>query len=225
MNSDLREIQTVREQTRTIKNGYTLIELVIVLAVVTVLACILFAVFSRQRESARRAQCQGNMAQIFKAMQLYMQDNDSHFPSYRSWGSELMPYTKSKAVFRCPSVQNQNTVEPDADYGMYPERVSQFVKDSQGRITSKNTHEASLPSTSNWILMTDIGTGEEPTVKMLDYPADCSKKLQGNRGLGRNFALIHSGGANYLFADGHVKWLLPEAGIQTDCSAGPFLRN
>ncbi|RYF47866.1 MAG: hypothetical protein EOO38_11265 [Cytophagaceae bacterium] len=89
-------------------------------------------------------------------------------------------------------------------------------------MTSKSAHEAQLSSTSNWILMADIGNGEEPTIKMFDYPDACSQKVQGNNALGRCFPLLHTGGGNFLFADGHVKWLLPESAIQADCSADPL---
>ena len=215
----------MKKNSTSARAAFTLVELLIVMAVVTVIACILFTVFSRQRENARSTQCQGNLSQIFKAMQLYMQDNDSRFPSYKSseWVTELMPYTKSEAVFRCPTVQSLTTPKFKADYGTYPERVAQFYKSNEGRISHKNAHESQLSSTSDWILMSDIGTGEEPTMHLYDYPNDCSQKLIGNKMLGREFSLIHSGGGNFLFADGHVKWLLPGQAIEADCSAGPFL--
>jgi prepilin-type N-terminal cleavage/methylation domain-containing protein len=46
------------------KSGFTLIELLVVIAIISLLAAILFPVFGRARENARRATCQSNMKQI-----------------------------------------------------------------------------------------------------------------------------------------------------------------
>ena len=48
----------------TMKKGFTLIELLIVIAIIAILAAILFPVFGRARENARRASCQSNLKQI-----------------------------------------------------------------------------------------------------------------------------------------------------------------
>lgn len=155
---------------------------------------------------------------------MYLQDSDSSFPSFDTWADALTPYIKSKQTFVCPTVRDHNPYNPDVDYDTFPERVSHKVMDALGKATWTGTHESTLPSFSNWILMTDIGSGEEPSVKMLLYPEGCSLKLMGAPNLSRYFCVIHGGGGNYLFADGHVKWLLPEAGMQADCAAGPFLK-
>lgn len=44
--------------------GFTLIELLVVIAIIAILAAILFPVFARARENARRASCQSNLKQI-----------------------------------------------------------------------------------------------------------------------------------------------------------------
>ena len=47
-----------------LKKGFTLIELLVVIAIIAILAAILFPVFARARENARRASCQSNLKQI-----------------------------------------------------------------------------------------------------------------------------------------------------------------
>lgn len=62
------------------KNGFTLVELLIVVCIVAILAAILFPVFSRARENARRSSCQSNLKQISMAVMQYVQDYDEKFP-------------------------------------------------------------------------------------------------------------------------------------------------
>jgi len=60
--------------------GFTLIELLVVIAIIAILAAILFPVFGRARESARRTACQSNLKQIGIGIMLYTADNDDVYP-------------------------------------------------------------------------------------------------------------------------------------------------
>jgi len=62
--------------------GFTLIELLVVIAIIAILAAILFPVFARARENARRASCMSNMKQIGLGLMQYLQDYDEAFPTY-----------------------------------------------------------------------------------------------------------------------------------------------
>ncbi len=44
--------------------GFTLIELLVVIAIIALLAAILFPVFARARENARRSSCMNNLKQV-----------------------------------------------------------------------------------------------------------------------------------------------------------------
>src|SRR5947199_7262559 len=61
--------------------AFTLIELLVVIAIIAILAAILFPVFARARESARRAACLSNLKQLGISFQMYAQDYDETFPS------------------------------------------------------------------------------------------------------------------------------------------------
>jgi len=71
----LKEIKMHRSQKRS-SQGFTLIELLVVIAIIAILAAILFPVFQKVRENARRTVCTSNMKQFGLSILMYAQDND-----------------------------------------------------------------------------------------------------------------------------------------------------
>jgi prepilin-type N-terminal cleavage/methylation domain-containing protein/prepilin-type processing-associated H-X9-DG protein len=64
------------EALHRVRHAFTLIELLVVIAIISILAAILFPVFSQARESARQISCASNMRQLGMAMRMYLADND-----------------------------------------------------------------------------------------------------------------------------------------------------
>jgi len=65
--------------------AFTLIELLVVIAIIAILAAILFPVFARAREQARKTSCLSNMKQIGLGIGMYVQDYDE---KYFAWSSQ-----------------------------------------------------------------------------------------------------------------------------------------
>lgn len=97
-------------------NGFTLMELLVVISIITVLAALLFPVLATVRQQARRTVCLSNVRQIAAAQALYLQDWDERFPHwfqnspprpeplgpYTYWTERLQPYMRSEAILHDP---------------------------------------------------------------------------------------------------------------------------
>src|SRR3712207_1528949 len=102
--------------------AFTLIELLVVIAIIAILAAILFPVFARARENARRASCQSNLKQIGLGIMQYAQDYDETMVPVTNgagrWHDHVQPYVKSTQLFRCPS-NSSTVVIPGTTTGTY----------------------------------------------------------------------------------------------------------
>ncbi|MBC7807722.1 MAG: prepilin-type N-terminal cleavage/methylation domain-containing protein [Akkermansiaceae bacterium] len=126
---------------RPTRSAFTLIELLVVIAIIAILAAILFPVFAKARDTARKASSISNVNQILKAHLMYAQDYDEVFcpavaddnPKLNdsanyidwdaSWMLKLQPYTKSIAVFKSPNSTQGN--EPNVSESVtFPTRTS-----------------------------------------------------------------------------------------------------
>ncbi|TWT32445.1 hypothetical protein KOR34_42080 [Posidoniimonas corsicana] len=89
---------------RSRRRGVSLVEMLVVVAIIGMLAALLLPAIQASREASRRGQCQNNLRQIGLAIQVY-NDHHGHYPSARdqtgvygaSWAFELLPYLEQQA--------------------------------------------------------------------------------------------------------------------------------
>ena len=178
MNIQFRSSISTRE--KNVAKAFTLIELLVVIAIIAILAAILFPVFARARENARRSSCSSNLKQIGLGVLQYVQDYDEKYPfghnqgggasgGYLNWYSAVDPYLKSRQIFSCPSDSNTDkagntdyiTGTPQGFHVSYAANV--FVSKQSPSVLSL----AAISSPTTLVYAADAGTpptGDKGTV-------------------------------------------------------------
>ncbi|RYG75501.1 DUF1559 domain-containing protein [bacterium] len=210
--------------------GFTLIELLVVIAIIAILAAILFPVFGRARENARRSSCQSNLKQIGLGIMQYVQDYDEKFPmryyggaanqNIFSWRRTTFPYIKSAQIFSCPSnTYNANTAEDSPDDATLvaaglPTGSPRFMRSYAINGTTSNLG-GSTPSEYNRAASQAEIRDSAQTIIVGEY--SYQTPFLGFDFSASDFALNfvsftgHMQTSNFLFCDGHVKAMKPIA--------------
>lgn len=193
------------------RRGFTLIELLVVIAIIAILAAILFPVFSRAREQARKAHCQSSLKQIANAFLMYAQDWDDCLPTGSRadnvwWYNIIQPYLKNSQILKCPSaaggiLQPDGSTQPagDVNYG-----IASCMLCPHWCSPPRGLSLAKLENPADLVMVADSLT-TFACAYFIAWPNACAAQCMPERRDPKYTR--HSEGDNIAFCDGHVKWL------------------
>ncbi len=213
-------------------DGFTLIELLVVIAIIAILAAILFPVFAQAREQARKASCMSNGKQLGMAFMQYKQDYDERHPfggwlpggglGTWEWQNTVAPYIKNKGVYRCPSSTEEDELVNNPAAWHWNRNPVSYMYNNFLAADRNPLNDSAVVAPADCVLLSDghsdwgcpgnacIGVdwmGRPNTIWLMEdtYFGKQARLITGwgdrTWGLPR-----HMNGANFTFADGHVKW-------------------
>ncbi|RYX86814.1 DUF1559 domain-containing protein [bacterium] len=185
---------SVREPKIFRYSAFTLIELLVVIAIIAILAAILFPVFARARENARKASCQSNLKQIALGIMQYTQDYDEKFfmaeygggasgVPQMQWYQAVQPYMKSGTqygkggVFQCPSYTSSSNDFAQA-YGIHSDLCPSYYGSAPA--DAKTYSLSILQNPSDKVLVAEKGNSGTS----YSYPVFVTSEIYWTTGVG-----------------------------------------
>ena len=214
------------------RRAFTLIELLVDIAIIAILAAILFPVFAKTREKARTTQCQSNLKQIGTAMAMYRTDWDGRMPQMLSWDVQhqvwlrwqnlVMSYLNNTPIFQCPSNEVDEYAASNPPYAVAQPNTSYFycayyvagkpeseIRNASGVITGMDGWFFTLQGSGRNAVMAWPGTN---TTLLADAQmmanwvnGTVDSRLTTADLIALDKMHRHNGDVNCVYYDGHVK--------------------
>jgi prepilin-type N-terminal cleavage/methylation domain-containing protein len=206
------------------RNAFTLTELLVVIAIIAILAAILFPVFARARENARRASCMSNMKQLGLSFKQYIQDYDERYPAnfslvqpdgnYMTYFAAVHPYVNSKQIWVCPSESSATGIGSNTDVAPWvtgdPMHYVMNYKIGGNDSPVRRLSEAAIESTAEVFLLWEMQPGYQ-LASSDNVARDCIRPTNNTADFFNTQRPRHLEGDVYTYVDGHAKWLARKA--------------
>jgi prepilin-type N-terminal cleavage/methylation domain-containing protein/prepilin-type processing-associated H-X9-DG protein len=214
------------------RKGFTLVELLIVVSIISVLIGLLLPAVQSARKSARSANCKNNLRQIGLATQQYFNAHDGDFPEWwhsgkgRSWIFTLAPYVERVDAIRiCPDdLQRDERLQAKATSYVINDYLASPAKDSVRNLRQ-------LEATTRTFLMFEGADSLAPEPQNEHtHATQWYSPLAVQRGyvlwnIQRDVQIDrHAGAANYLFVDGHVDVIAAEQIVEWAAASYDFAK-
>jgi prepilin-type processing-associated H-X9-DG protein/prepilin-type N-terminal cleavage/methylation domain-containing protein len=198
----------IRPGTPSTQSGFSLIELLVTLALMIVIITMMWGFGSESRQHAAQRGCRQNLEKIYVALQIYANDFSGRLPANTNAQTSdealdaLVPrYTVDTSIFICPGGKDSPL----------PSGVS-FA----GRKISYPYYMGQRPGDAQQPLMSDRQINTLPK-RAGDFAFSVTGKPPGNN--------HHKYGGNFLFCDGHVELTPPQIPFSLVVTQGVVLLN
>jgi len=215
-------------------SGFTLIELLVVIAIIAILAAIIFPVYRRVKQNARKTACLANLHQLDLAMKSYQSDSDGFLPSWCitdpnpnspptpksepdediiTWDVNMLDYIETEGLLVCfanPVAGNAAGGDPQASAGnARAYAMPRYTQWNFGGGRLSGVEVARIPNPVSTVLLYEKGANRPGTwgdaIGENAWQSHDSRDQLG----GYRDDMFHFSGKNFLFVDGHTKYFEP----------------
>ncbi|MBC8103435.1 MAG: prepilin-type N-terminal cleavage/methylation domain-containing protein [Cytophagales bacterium] len=190
-----------------IQKAFSLIELLMVLAIISLLAALIFPALSKSRADARRTACVPAIHQVWQSLRMYADDSDGAWPGNAAWiewssTHPSVPWCPDMVPRRAEIARDRRGIRGVPGYAYNTAYLGIIVNNKVGDRPVQDS-DVAFPSVT--VVLSEqapnqtVAYGPDPFNELSPYP------------YGQEEGWVrHNGGANYAFHDGHVKWYLPQ---------------
>jgi prepilin-type N-terminal cleavage/methylation domain-containing protein len=223
----------------TRRSGFTLIEMLVVIAIIAVLAAILFPVFGRARENARRTVCLSNLQQIGAAIAIYEGDAGGFLPTWSlgqagrpnltgptdkagpmslpgaTWDTSIGSYLRSKEVTKCRSNPNASVTGGPTPRDARAYSMTQYTQRPVTTILgaeSAGCYKDSIPNPVRTVLLFEKGVMAPGAWGDALAQNVCQSHDDDYKSNAADGKMFHFDGKCFLFVDGHAKFYTANSG-------------